>query len=283
MRFLAEVFDIQGRVVCTDISRRVVGMREAQMRQASTVLAVAGGEEKAAAILGALRTGIVNVLVTGSITTRAVLTLADEHPTPGVCRTAARPAPCTRAKAKPDADPERRAPSCSPRCENWIAWDIRSFLRTLWPMRPTWRPSGSIEGGEAGRGSLVMPGICARRTPVVAVSACARTWNVCLCGIPEEEAATGDPYLAARTMAAEAQLDPEFRRVFDDLQRVSASYVQGGVGTRSAAGRTCSRRELWTSWPTWYRALSGYRLLIARSDRWMPKFAHALTETWSSR
>ena len=73
---LAEFFDIQGRIVCNDISRRVVGMREAQMRQSGTVLSVASGEGRAPAILGALRSGIVDVLVTDSQTTRAVLALA---------------------------------------------------------------------------------------------------------------------------------------------------------------------------------------------------------------
>jgi len=69
-------FDIAGRVLDCEISQRVVGVRLDDMRHVGTVIAVAGGAYKVAAILGALRTGLLHVLVTDDATARAVLALA---------------------------------------------------------------------------------------------------------------------------------------------------------------------------------------------------------------
>lgn len=88
VELLAEFFDVQGRALCTDIQPRV-GTRHRDLASAGTVLAVAGGEGKALALLGALRSGLIDVLVTDSLVTRAVLALAEEHPGPSC---AARPA-----------------------------------------------------------------------------------------------------------------------------------------------------------------------------------------------
>lgn len=272
--FLAEVFDIQGRIVSTDISRRVVGMREAQMREANTVLAVAGGEEKAAAILGALRTGIVDVLVTDSITTRAVLALADEHSAPVFAVSQAVPRP-PLSLVGPDSDPERQA-------------ILRATLRELDRVGYQ-RLSPNVVAHEArvaperiyrgwgSRARLVGDAWHLRQAYASCCGASLREdLERLLCGIPEEEAATGDPYLAARTMAAEAQLDPEFRRVFDDLHRVSAGYVQGALARARQRGELAPDADLdvmadMISGAIWYRLLIAKRPLDAQ-------FARALTE-----
>lgn len=97
-----------------------------------------------------------------------------------------------------------------------------------------------------------------------------------LCGVPEEEAASDDPYLAARTIAAEAQLDPEFRRIFDDMQRVSAGYVQGALERARQRGELAREANLdiladMVSGAIWYRLLIVKRPLDAQ-------FANDLTD-----
>lgn len=79
---MVEFYDLYGRFMATDIGPRVMGMREADLRNTGTVIAVAGGPSKTAAMLGALRSGVIHVLVTDSITARQVLSLADAHPAP---------------------------------------------------------------------------------------------------------------------------------------------------------------------------------------------------------
>jgi len=267
---LGEFFDIQGRIVCTDISRRVVGMREAQMRQSGTVLAVASGDGKAAAILGALRTGIVDVLVTDSITTRAVLALADEHTTPMF--TVSHPQPLEpQSRVETVVDTERNA-------------ILRATLQELdrvgyQKLSPTvvaheahvaperiYRSWGSRAAlvGDAWRqrqGYASNYGVSLRED-----------LERLLCGIPEEEATTPDPYLAARTMAAEAQLDPEFRRVFQGLQRVSAGYVRDALARARQRGELADDANLdvladMTSGAIWYRLLFARRPLDAQFAR----------------
>jgi DNA-binding transcriptional regulator LsrR (DeoR family) len=81
---IVEFFDLYGRVHETELSPRVVGMRLADLRDVPSVIAVAGSIAKAPAILGALRTGLIHVLVTDNATARRVLDLADAYPAPGV-------------------------------------------------------------------------------------------------------------------------------------------------------------------------------------------------------
>lgn len=75
-----EFFDLYGRIHDVEVSKRVVGMRLADLRGICPVIAVAGGPVKAPAILGALRTGLIHVLVTDDETARRVLELADIFP-----------------------------------------------------------------------------------------------------------------------------------------------------------------------------------------------------------
>jgi deoxyribonucleoside regulator len=75
-------FDRTGHARDPEVSERVVGVRLADMQQVGTVIAVAGGLFKADAILGALRTRLIHVLVTDDATAEAVLRLADQYPVP---------------------------------------------------------------------------------------------------------------------------------------------------------------------------------------------------------
>ena len=68
-------FDDAGRAVHTALDDRILGISVEQLRKVKRVVAVAGGKDKIDAIRSALRTGIVNVLVTDQATATA---LADE-------------------------------------------------------------------------------------------------------------------------------------------------------------------------------------------------------------
>lgn len=74
---LVGFFDRRGHRLDLEVSRRVVGLSIDDLRAIPNVVAVAGGVRKATAILGALRTGLLHVLVTDAATARRVLELAD--------------------------------------------------------------------------------------------------------------------------------------------------------------------------------------------------------------
>ena len=71
-------FDVHGEVLDIPLAHRVVGVQPDVLRRIPFVLGVAGGLAKAPAILGALRAGLVNALVTDSETARRVLELAGQ-------------------------------------------------------------------------------------------------------------------------------------------------------------------------------------------------------------
>ena len=72
----ARHYDAQGRVLDIPLNRRIVGLELEALDGIDRVIGVAGGEAKAAAILGALRAGHVNVLVTDDATATKVLALS---------------------------------------------------------------------------------------------------------------------------------------------------------------------------------------------------------------
>jgi DNA-binding transcriptional regulator LsrR (DeoR family) len=72
----ARFFDIRGRPCVTSLDRRMVALDLSQLRALPLVVGVAGGRQKAAAILGAARGGYLKSLVTDEITARDVLALA---------------------------------------------------------------------------------------------------------------------------------------------------------------------------------------------------------------
>ena len=69
-------FDLHGQPACDDFCERLVSIRRPDLLSIPLRLGVAGGEGKADAILGALRSKYVNVLVIDSVTAIKVLELA---------------------------------------------------------------------------------------------------------------------------------------------------------------------------------------------------------------
>lgn len=61
-------FDLQGQLVKTPLDERVVGLPFADLLRIPRVIALAGGASKTQAIMGALRTGAIDVLVTDKFT-----------------------------------------------------------------------------------------------------------------------------------------------------------------------------------------------------------------------
>jgi DNA-binding transcriptional regulator LsrR (DeoR family) len=70
-------FDINGSPVRTPLNDRVISMPLEQLRMVDRSIGVAGGERKFHAILGAIRGGWVNVLVTDHLTARRLLAAAN--------------------------------------------------------------------------------------------------------------------------------------------------------------------------------------------------------------
>lgn len=67
-----------GELLDVPVSRRAIGLSRDDLRTVANSIAVAGGVRKAEAILGALRSGVLHVLVTDEDTAREVLRLDDE-------------------------------------------------------------------------------------------------------------------------------------------------------------------------------------------------------------
>jgi DNA-binding transcriptional regulator LsrR (DeoR family) len=61
-------FDAKGRIVKTALDERVIGMSLEELQEVDRVLALAGGQMKTDAIRGALRTGVIDVLITDRFT-----------------------------------------------------------------------------------------------------------------------------------------------------------------------------------------------------------------------
>jgi deoxyribonucleoside regulator len=76
-------FTIDGILAEVDLHQRRIGTPYSELKEIRTRLAVAGNPEKAPAILGAARGGLINALVTDNLTALQVLELADSYPTAG--------------------------------------------------------------------------------------------------------------------------------------------------------------------------------------------------------
>jgi DNA-binding transcriptional regulator LsrR (DeoR family) len=70
-------YDIHGRILDLDLHQGVIGAGLGPLHTAPQVIGVASGEEKARAILGALRGKHINTLITDDITAQKVLSLSD--------------------------------------------------------------------------------------------------------------------------------------------------------------------------------------------------------------
>lgn len=69
-------FDAGGAPIHTSLDDRILGISPGQLRRVPRVVAVAGGADKYAAIVAALRTRVVDVLITDEITAEALLEAA---------------------------------------------------------------------------------------------------------------------------------------------------------------------------------------------------------------
>jgi DNA-binding transcriptional regulator LsrR (DeoR family) len=73
-------FDIDGRFVAEDLRERVIAFDARDLPRVPIAIGVAGGPSKVRPVLGALRAGVMNTLVTDVRTADAVLALAGERP-----------------------------------------------------------------------------------------------------------------------------------------------------------------------------------------------------------
>jgi DNA-binding transcriptional regulator LsrR (DeoR family) len=69
----ARYFNIKGQHITGDIEDRIIGLSWDDLAKLNNVVAIACGTEKTEAIVGALRTGLVHVLITDDQTAKAVL------------------------------------------------------------------------------------------------------------------------------------------------------------------------------------------------------------------
>jgi len=70
-------FNINGEIINTPLTRRVVGIQYETLKRIPVRLGVSGGREKALPILGALRAQMINVLITDDVAATGILTFLD--------------------------------------------------------------------------------------------------------------------------------------------------------------------------------------------------------------
>ncbi len=75
----AKLYDAHGEPLDVDLNRRTIAIEIESLRRINTVIAVAGGSEKARAILGAIRGRFLNVLITDDQAAEEILKLAAEE------------------------------------------------------------------------------------------------------------------------------------------------------------------------------------------------------------
>lgn len=73
-------FDSEGRPVKTPLDDRVIGMTLDEIARIDRVIGLAGGQSKTQAIFGALKTGVLDVLITEKFTAQRLMTLAGLEP-----------------------------------------------------------------------------------------------------------------------------------------------------------------------------------------------------------
>jgi DNA-binding transcriptional regulator LsrR (DeoR family) len=69
-------YDLHGRMLPLELHERLIGINLNTLKQTPYVIGVGGGLDKAAAVLGALRLGALDCLVTDEIAARAVLKMS---------------------------------------------------------------------------------------------------------------------------------------------------------------------------------------------------------------
>jgi len=82
----ARYFDVRGRFVEDEVSGRIIGIPVESLRRIPKILCVVGGLEKAYSLLGALKTGLITILVTDETTATAVLAARQEEESGNITR-----------------------------------------------------------------------------------------------------------------------------------------------------------------------------------------------------
>jgi DNA-binding transcriptional regulator LsrR (DeoR family) len=70
-------YDLHGNILPLELHQRLIGISLDSLKQTPCVIGVGGGIDKAASILGALRLGVIDCLVTDEIAARAVLKMSE--------------------------------------------------------------------------------------------------------------------------------------------------------------------------------------------------------------
>jgi DNA-binding transcriptional regulator LsrR (DeoR family) len=71
-------FNIDGEFIQSEVSRRTIGISPECLAEAGKVICLVSGVEKSRSILGALKTNIIDILITDEITARAVMKAASQ-------------------------------------------------------------------------------------------------------------------------------------------------------------------------------------------------------------
>jgi DNA-binding transcriptional regulator LsrR (DeoR family) len=66
-------FDMEGKLIDTPLTRRIVGIDAETLAAIPTKIGIAGGDPKVSAIIGAARAGFINTLVTDELTATSIL------------------------------------------------------------------------------------------------------------------------------------------------------------------------------------------------------------------
>ena len=74
----AQHYDINGQLLDVELNKRVIGIGLESLRSIDTVIAIAGSEEKARAILGAIRGQYIDVLITDDQAATKILELNEQ-------------------------------------------------------------------------------------------------------------------------------------------------------------------------------------------------------------
>lgn len=78
---LGNYFDVTGQMISSDLNRRLIGLTLDDLRRIDTVIAVVSEGDKSASVLGALRTGVLDVLIVDEANATALLEAIPAIPT----------------------------------------------------------------------------------------------------------------------------------------------------------------------------------------------------------
>jgi DNA-binding transcriptional regulator LsrR (DeoR family) len=77
---LGNYFDVYGNLIASDLYGRLIGLTIQDLARMETVIALVSEKDKTTSILGALRTGIIDILIVDARNAREVLSLSETYP-----------------------------------------------------------------------------------------------------------------------------------------------------------------------------------------------------------